>query len=110
MKWIRVSKRIVPKGFDGITLFPFIFLYSEDLKKNKVLVNHEKIHKRQQLELLFGLVFYLIYGIDYLIKYIKYQDKYLAYRNIIFEREAYANQYDLEYLKKRKWFAYWRKK
>ncbi len=109
MKWIRVSKRIVPKGFDGITLFPFIFLVSENLKRNKVIINHEKMHIRQQAELLV-VFFYLIYGIDYLIKLIKYKDKHKAYRNIIFEREAYENQYDLEYLKKRKWFAYWRNK
>ncbi len=105
--WIRVSKRIVPKGYSGITLFPFIFLRSEELKDDKVIINHEKIHIRQQLELLF-VFFLLIYGIDYLIKLIKYKDRKKAYRNIVFEREAYANQYDLKYLKNRKLFAYWR--
>ncbi|MBS9775007.1 MAG: hypothetical protein KGV59_07640 [Tenacibaculum sp.] len=108
MTWIRVNKKIVPKGFRGITLFPFIFLSSEILKKNRVIINHEKIHIKQQKELLV-VFFYIIYGIDYLIKLIKYKDKHKAYVNIIFEREAYGNQYDLEYLKKRKLFAYWRK-
>ncbi len=109
MKWIRVSKRIVPKGFRGITLFPFIFVRDENVKRNVFVINHEKIHIRQQAELLV-VFFYLIYGVDYLIKLIKYKDKDKAYRNIIFEREAYENQYNLEYLKNRKWFAYWRKK
>jgi hypothetical protein len=29
----------------------------------------------------------------------------LAYRNVVFEREAYENEYDLSYLKSR---SYWR--
>ncbi|AFD55134.1 hypothetical protein RA0C_0118 [Riemerella anatipestifer ATCC 11845 = DSM 15868] len=64
-------------------------------------MNHEKIHLRQQLELLI-LPFFVWYGLNYLWNLIKYKNHREAYRNIIFEQEAYENQNDLEYLKNRK--------
>ncbi len=104
---IIISKTVVPKGYRAITLYPFIFVCSEQIKNNKYVINHEKIHLRQELELL-GIGFLLVYGISYLINLFKYKNHKKAYKNIIFERECYYNHYDLEYLKKRKWFAYWR--
>jgi len=82
--------------FRGITLFPFIILKSKDLLQDKKLINHEKIHLRQQIELLI-IPFYIIYLIEYILK---------GYRGISFEREAYDNDQDLDYLKKRKLFAW----
>ncbi|MFK8271094.1 hypothetical protein [Capnocytophaga stomatis] len=102
---IRVCKWIVPEGYRAITLYPFIFLRDEADKQNQVLINHERIHLRQQLELLV-IFFYLWYGIDFLIKYAKYRNWQKAYRNIIFEREAYGNESDLQYLKERKRFGF----
>ncbi len=104
---IVVSKTIVPKGYSAITLYPFIFVRDAKIRNNDYVINHEKIHIQQQKELLV-VFFYLIYGLDYLIKLIRYRDKRKAYKSTIFEREAYDNGYDLKYLKKRKWFAYWR--
>ncbi len=107
MRRIRVSKRIVPKGYGAITLYPFIFVRSEWRANDKRIINHESIHLRQQKELL--VVFFLIwYGIDFLIKLTKYRDWHLAYRNIIFEREAYANEYNLDYLKNRRFWGFWK--
>jgi len=97
---ILFSKFIVPKGYVGITIFPFVFLKSADLSKNRVLVNHEKIHLRQQLELLV-IPFYIIYVLEFSIKFIKCQNWAKAYRNISFEREAYCNEHDNTYLKTR---------
>ncbi len=107
MQRIRVSKRIVPKGYGAITLYPFIFVSKEWMLKNKWIINHESIHLRQQKELLV-VFFYLWYGIDFLIKLAKYRDWHLAYRNIIFEREAYANEHNLGYLKTRRLFGFWK--
>ena len=59
------------------------------------------IYLAQQRELLV-IFFYIWYLIDFGIKYLKYKDKYRAYRNIIFEREAYENDNNLDYLKTRK--------
>lgn len=102
---IFISKYIVPKGFIGLTLYPFIFLKQKDLKKNLVLINHEKIHLKQQLELLI-IFFFLLYGIEWLIRFIKYKNTHLAYINISFEREAYKNETNLNYNKKRKFWAF----
>ncbi|TCI85545.1 hypothetical protein [Tenacibaculum sp. M341] len=98
---ILISKHIVPKGFSGITLYPFIFLRYKNLKKNKLLINHEKIHLQQQLELLI-VFFYIFYGLEWFVKLIKYKNSYLAYKNLSFEKEAYQNESNLDYLKNRK--------
>jgi hypothetical protein len=37
---------------NGIALFPFIFIRKPEDKENNILINHEKIHLRQQLEML----------------------------------------------------------
>ncbi|WP_203969755.1 hypothetical protein [Capnocytophaga stomatis] len=102
---LRVCRWLVPEGYRAITLYPFIFLRNKEDKENAVLINHERIHLRQQLELLV-IFFYLWYGIDFLIKYAKYRNWQKAYRNIIFEREAYGNESDLQYLKERKRFGF----
>ncbi|MEE9407073.1 MAG: hypothetical protein V3V28_03250 [Polaribacter sp.] len=96
---------MVPKGFVGITLYPFIFLKRKALKENKVLINHEKTHLKQQLELLI-IFFYLFYGIEFLIKLFKYKNAYITYKNLSFEREAYQNEKDFKYLKTRKQWAF----
>jgi polyferredoxin len=98
---IFISKYIVPNGFVGITLFPFIILRKENLKQDQILVNHEKIHLRQQKELLV-LLFYIFYGFEWVIKFFIYKNGYLTYKNLSFEREAYQNENNLSYLKTRK--------
>lgn len=89
----------------GITLFPFILLRKKELRHNPILINHEKIHLRQQLELLI-IPFYIWYLSEYYIKYLKYKNPDLAYRNISFEKEAYDNDQNLDYLKNRKWWSF----
>lgn len=96
---------MVPKGYLGITIFPFVFLKTKDLNLNRSLINHENIHKRQQLELLV-IPFYLVYGIEFLIRIIQYKNRDLAYRNISFEREAYTNELHLDYLKHRTFWSF----
>lgn len=110
----------------GITIYPFIFI-RKDLPKHineERLINHEKIHIAQQREfiiisiifLLFlgfkwwsvlgYFTFYLWYVFEWFFKLFKKEN---AYRNISFEREAYSNDANLNYLNKRKpfrWFTY----
>ncbi len=97
---ILISKYIVPRGYVGITIFLFIFLKNKTLKKNLVLINHEKIHLRQQIELLI-IPFFVIYSFEFLIRLLQYKNWNLGYRNISFEREALLNEKDLEFLKTR---------
>jgi len=51
------GKYILAKGFRGLALFPFIFIKRDSLRKDKVFVNHERIHLQQQKELLILLFF-----------------------------------------------------
>jgi hypothetical protein len=101
-----VFKYLTPRGFRGLTFYPFVFLADKNDKLNKVFLNHEKIHIRQQLELLI-LPFYLWYFMEYLFRLIQYKDIKKAYFNISFEREAYKNENDLNYLKKRSFWSFW---
>ena len=100
-----VSKYLIPKGFRGLTLFPFVILRDFLDKENKVLLNHEKIHIRQQIELLI-LPFFLLYFLEYLIRLLQFKDRNKAYRNISFEREAYQNESNLDYLQTRSFWNF----
>ena len=102
-----VSKFLVPKGYVAITLFPVIILKNKYLKKDVVLLNHEKIHLRQQIELLI-IGFYIWYVVEFLIRILKYKTWSEAYLNISFEREAYQNENNLDYLKSRSLFTFFR--
>lgn len=103
---VLVFKYLLPKGYRGISLFPFIIFSDRNSKNNLVLMNHEKIHIRQQLELLI-IFFYIWYVIEFLMRYSQYKNWNLAYRNISFEREAYTNEKDLNYLKKRSFWEFY---
>ena len=92
---------------NGITLYPFILLKKKHFKDDKVLINHEKIHLRQQLELLI-IFFYLWYIIEYYYWYFKLKNSFMAYKYISFEREAYAMEDDLNYLETRKTWSFWK--
>lgn len=89
----------------GLTIYPFIFLKHQYLKTDQTLINHEKIHLKQQLELLI-LPFYIIYILNYLYNLIIYKSHFSAYYHIVFEREAYANEMNHNYLQTRPWFAF----
>lgn len=91
----------------AMAVFPFIIFKRKSYKDNRVLLNHELIHFRQQLEL-FIIPFYLLYLFNYLVNLIKYKSAHEAYLNIIFEREAYENESNFEYLKARKTFAWYK--
>lgn len=90
---------------NGIALFPFIFLRKNEDKKNKVLINHEKIHLRQQIELLV-VFFYVWYVVEYYYWFFKKKDPFQAYRSISFEREAYDKECELDYLKHRRFWNF----
>lgn len=90
----------------AITICPFIFI-NKNYKGDVVLINHEKIHIKQQLELLW-LPFFIWYFVEFFIRFLQYRNWHTAYLNISFEREAQQHEFDFEYLKNRKWFAFWK--
>jgi hypothetical protein len=95
-----VNKYILRKRFVGVTLWPFIVMKDRALENDVVFINHERIHLRQHRELLVR-PFYIWSGLEFLVRLLQYKDRYKAYRNISFEREAYTNELDLDYLKHR---------
>ena len=98
---ILVFKHFFYKNYVGLSLWPFIILKNPSLKGDAVLINHEKIHLKQQQELLI-IPFYILYLTEWVLRSIWYFDTYKAYQNISFEQEAYCNEKNLDYLKKRK--------
>ena len=89
----------------GMALFPFILVKTAKLKSNKRIINHENIHLRQQRELLL-VPFCIIYLLNYLLNLLYYMNHNKAYLNIVFEREAYGNEKNHDYLKQRKFWAW----
>ena len=100
-KWLPV------KGFCAINLFSVVFARKEFKELSQRTLNHEAIHTAQMKEMAY-IFFYIWYLAEWFVKLFWYGRKG-AYRNISFEREAYANQYDYDYLSKRECYA-WRKK
>lgn len=97
---------IPPKGFKALTLWPFIFIRRKSNSRfTERKERHERIHGEQQKEML--IVFMLLwYAVEWIVRLVQYRDRLEAYYNISFEREAYANQYDPDYLSKRKRYAW----
>ena len=103
---IREKKGIVGflfSGVAGVTLAPFGIYLSKRHMTNQKTIRHEKIHWKQQMEMLI-LPFYLWYLIEWLIRLVT--DKGNAYRSISFEQEAYRNESNVKYLESRKRFAW----
>ena len=101
---VLVNRYLIRKGFTAMALWPFILVKQKELKEDAKFINHEKIHLRQQIELLI-LPFYVWYVIEFLVRLLIYKNRRKAYLNISFEQEAYKNEKDLGYLKKR---SFWR--
>ncbi len=104
--WPWVVRLITGNFARAIALYPFVLLrYSED-RDDPVLLNHERIHLRQQLELLV-IPFYGWYLTEYAWHRMRGMRHVEAYLRISFEREAYVNERQLDYLKSRPRFAFW---
>jgi len=93
-----LGKRII-----GITLCPFGVYIIEKYIADLFVINHESIHWKQQVEMLV-IPFYIFYILEFIVKLFIYGGD--AYRNLSFEREAYANDHNLEYLKIRKNYSW----
>ena len=100
MKIIR-NKFIPLQGYKAMNLFGVLFVRG-NARIDNITLNHEKIHTAQIKEMLY-VFFYLWYVTEWLIRLFMKGD---AYRNISFEREAYNNENDLNYLENRKRFNF----
>ncbi len=102
---ILVFRHLFYKNYVGLSLWPFIILKNDSLKEDVFLINHEKIHLKQQLELLV-IPFYVFYLVEWILKSIYYFDRYKGYQNLSFEREAYHNEKNLDYPRQRRPFSF----
>jgi len=91
-----IYNRLIPfKGFAAINLFGVIFVRKGVIVTERI-IQHERIHTEQMKELGY-LLFYFWYLLEWIIKLFRYGRN--SYRNISFEREAYAGQAELFYMR-----------
>ncbi len=95
------------RPFCATNLFGIIFARKEFGELGRVTMNHEYIHTLQQRETLF-FFFVIFYLLEWLFRLCQYRNAMKAYRNISFEREAYANEMNLEYRHHRRFWAWTR--
>lgn len=124
----RLAKMLLWGNFNTITLAAWVCTKCKSKEEMPQHIrNHECIHARQWVECMLAsgviiwalvlfadisawwfslsfLMFYILYVLEYLIKLIPYGND--AYRNISFEREAYDNQYDSNYLENGDYFMW----
>ena len=103
---ITIKNNIIPlKGYLAMCVFPFIFVRKDARTLTVKDINHETIHGKQQIEMLWVL-FFVWYGIEWLVRLIQYRNAKTAYKNISFELEAYSHQGEIDYLDKRKPYSF----
>ncbi len=106
MKIIR-THYIPFRGFSALNCLGVLFVH-RGVYLSSELMNHERIHTAQMREMLF-VPFYIFYLVEWLVRLMMRGN---AYRNISFEREAYDNQRNPDYLRQRRhyaWLKYMRK-
>ena len=101
-----ILSKVAPIEIWAISLFIFVWCREE---ASDITRRHETIHFQQQLELLFVFQWILYLGLYVLGLFLQKGNRDEAYRMNPFEREAYENQYDKDYLATRprySWIKY----
>jgi len=110
LKYYIVENSRIPKALSlfiniwAITLYPFIICKGTLDQQTRI---HEVIHLKQQRELLL-IGFYILYVGYWVWNLVKHQSFQAAYKEIPFEKEAYAHDEDPTYPLNRKAFS-WRR-
>lgn len=98
-----IYNKLIPfKGFKCVNLFGVLFVRKGCIMSDTDY-NHEAIHTAQMREL-FYVPFYMLYVLEWLWHLACLRNAKAAYRTVSFEREAYAFQFDADYLERRKMF------
>lgn len=93
---------VAPIQIGALSFGPFVFFRGQ---ASETRLRHETIHYHQQLELLF-IFQWLLYLLFWLWGVLKYRDGKKAYYENPFEREAYDNEKDVEYLTDRPMYSW----
>ncbi len=101
-----IYNKIIPFGrrFYAINLCGVLFAKGPC---NRRTLNHESIHTAQIKELAY-VGFYIWYVLEWLIRLLVRRDTFKAYHDISFEREAYSNEGDYNYLAQRRPYSFLR--
>lgn len=104
-----IHTKYFPFGeYSTINLFGILFTKRDTL--SETTINHESIHTEQMKEMLY-IFFYIWYGLEYIIIRLFHLTKdgqHKTYRDISFEEEACNNDNNLDYLKTRKHYSWWK--
>ena len=120
MKIIKVNR--LPRNVFAIDIYNVFFVSKKSWEQCEIhnpeflteTIRHESIHTAQMKDFcpfipIGGSIFYLVYFVEWGIRLFQNRfNGYRAYRAISFEREAYDNDYNVNYLATRKKFAQWR--
>jgi len=102
----RISRWILGKHFRVLCIWPILFVKPEEtMPMEQKTLQHEQIHVRQQLEMLW-VFFFIWYGFEFLVRLVQYHNRYAAYSALSHEKEAHLHEADEGYLKIRKPFAW----
>ena len=102
----RISHFIPGRKFRILCVWPFLFVSNAEPRPlPPEVLNHERIHARQQLEMLW-VFFFIWYGAEFMIRWFQQGDRFRAYRSLSHEQEAFRYERDAQYLKVRKLFAW----
>lgn len=99
--------KYLPEPYVSMAVWPFILVKEECVKNDIYIINHEKIHLRQQLELLW-LPFFIAYALEFVIRLLLLRNWNKAYHAISFEKEAYQHETNLEYLKNKPLWSFFK--
>lgn len=99
-----IYNNVIPfNGYKAINLFGVLFVRNGCMM-SEVDLNHERIHTAQMKEMLY-VFFYIWYFIEWIVRLF---GKGNAYKNLSFEKEAYTHEENLDYLKWREKFKWWK--
>lgn len=97
-----IYNRFIPfKGYKAINLFGVLFVRKGSVM-SKEDMNHEAIHTAQMKEMMY-IFFYWWYLAEWILRLF---GKGNAYKRISFEKEAYDNQHNLNYLSEREKYSW----
>lgn len=104
-----ITSFILGKHYAAMCLHPFLLVNKAfDIVNFPETLNHERIHARQQIEMLW-VFFFLWYVTEYLVRLLICRSHRKAYLSLSHEREAYHHAGDPGYLLTRRpfaWFTY----
>jgi len=105
----RLTGLLLPGKFPAVCIWPFILVRpDEKMTDLLMIIRHESIHARQQLEMAW-IFFFIWYMLEFGIRWMVLRNFMKAYQHLSHEKEAHLHHNDTGYLKRRRpysWLKY----